>query len=143
MRLPAEITLRIALLGSLAAMGTAAAQNAPGTAKDIAAGGLRHAHLGGIVSVPAIRERLQSHTVEVLMIGRLDYLQLESASSLIAPVATDARSFSGGTRQYVVVANAARDYYRLAGPPPNRLAGSGLAAAPAESNLADRGKERY
>jgi hypothetical protein len=52
-------------------------------------------------SVTAIRERLQSHTVELLMLSIPDYLELES-SRLVTPHLTDTRG-SQGERLYSYV----------------------------------------
>jgi ABC-type phosphate/phosphonate transport system substrate-binding protein len=57
-------------------------------------------------SVAEIRERLESHSVELVTMGVPDYLELES-SNLLAPVLTDSRSSQGGALySYVLVVNA-------------------------------------
>jgi phosphonate transport system substrate-binding protein len=46
-------------------------------------------------SVTEIRERLESHSVELVVMGITDYLELES-SRLVVPVLTDSRNAQGG-----------------------------------------------
>lgn len=56
-------------------------------------------------SVTQIRERLQSHSVELVMLSVTEYLELES-SRLIVPVLTDVRSGQGGALySYVLLVN--------------------------------------
>ncbi|MGA2267746.1 MAG: PhnD/SsuA/transferrin family substrate-binding protein [Bryobacteraceae bacterium] len=56
-------------------------------------------------SVTEIRQRLESHSAELVMLGVTDYLELES-SGLIVPVLTDARSAQGGAfYSYVLLVN--------------------------------------
>lgn len=66
-------------------------------------------------SVAEIRERLQSHSVELLTVGALDYLQLESGN-LVTPALTDARSAQGGAPySYVMLVNGASAATSVAG----------------------------
>jgi phosphonate transport system substrate-binding protein len=53
-------------------------------------------------SVAEIRERLRSHSVELLSLGFRDYLELES-SNLIVPVLTDSRTTGGALYSYVLL----------------------------------------
>jgi phosphonate transport system substrate-binding protein len=56
-------------------------------------------------SVTEIRARLQSNSVELIMMGVIDYLELES-SRLMVPVMTDARTSQGSAfYSYVLVVN--------------------------------------
>ena len=56
-------------------------------------------------SVAEIRKRLQSHSVELAIIGISEFLELES-SNLIVPVLTDARTSQGGALySYVLLVN--------------------------------------
>jgi phosphonate transport system substrate-binding protein len=56
-------------------------------------------------SVAEIRERLESHSVELVMMGVTDYLQLES-SRLVVPLLTDSRSAQGGALySYLLLVN--------------------------------------
>jgi len=55
-------------------------------------------------SVTEIKERLRSHSVDLLMVGARDYLELES-SNLILPVLTDSRSPGGALYSYVLPVN--------------------------------------
>ncbi|MGO9896412.1 MAG: phosphate/phosphite/phosphonate ABC transporter substrate-binding protein [Bryobacteraceae bacterium] len=57
-------------------------------------------------SVTEIRERLRSHSVELVTMGAVDYLDLESGN-LVVPVLTDARSSQGGALySYVLLVNS-------------------------------------
>jgi phosphonate transport system substrate-binding protein len=56
-------------------------------------------------SVAQIRERLESHSVELVMMGITDYLELES-SRLVVPLLTDSRSAQGGALySYLLLVN--------------------------------------
>jgi phosphonate transport system substrate-binding protein len=56
-------------------------------------------------SVAEIRERLESHSVELVMMGITDYLELES-SRLVVPLLTDSRSARGGALySYLLLVN--------------------------------------
>src|ERR1035437_5382024 len=56
-------------------------------------------------SVAEIRARLESHSVELVMLGITDYLELES-SRLVVPVLTDSRSAHGGALySYLLLVN--------------------------------------
>jgi phosphonate transport system substrate-binding protein len=66
-------------------------------------------------SAAAIRERLQSHSVELVMMGLVDYMQLEN-SNLVVPVLTDARTSQGAAPySYVVVVNPSSGATSIAG----------------------------
>jgi phosphonate transport system substrate-binding protein len=53
-------------------------------------------------SVAEIRERLRSHSVELVTLSTRDYLELES-SNLVAPLLTDARTSAGVLYSYVLL----------------------------------------
>jgi phosphonate transport system substrate-binding protein len=56
-------------------------------------------------SMTEIKERLQSHSVELVMMGITDYLELEG-SRMVEPVLTDARNWQGGALySYVLLVN--------------------------------------
>jgi phosphonate transport system substrate-binding protein len=55
-------------------------------------------------SIQEIRERLQNHSVDVLLMGASDYLELES-SRLMVPVLADARGSEGTAYSYVLLVN--------------------------------------
>jgi len=66
-------------------------------------------------SVKEIRERLESHSVELVTMGMLDYLELES-SRLIVPVLTDARtSQRGALYSYLLLVNPSSGVTSIAG----------------------------
>jgi phosphonate transport system substrate-binding protein len=66
-------------------------------------------------SAAEMKERLESHSVDLLMMGMLDYVELEG-SNLAAPVLTDARSAQGAAPySYVLVANPSSGATSLAG----------------------------
>ncbi|MGA1995447.1 MAG: PhnD/SsuA/transferrin family substrate-binding protein, partial [Bryobacteraceae bacterium] len=151
-----NITLRIALLGWMVALGPAVAQqNASAGATGIEAHRLRHARLYGVSSkqelnhvnqddasaalkvwfdlmgrekgfildskvdvvdsVREIRERLQSHTVDLLVLDVPGYLELES-SRLIVPVLTHARGArEGALYSYVLLVNPSSAATTIAG----------------------------
>ena len=65
--------------------------------------------------VTEIRERLESHSVELITLGMLDYLELES-SRLIVPVLTDARTSQGGALySYLLLVNPSSGVTAIAG----------------------------
>ncbi len=66
-------------------------------------------------SVAEIKERLQSHSVEMAVLGVSDYLELES-SRLVEPVLTDSRTSQGGALySYVLLINPSSGATTMAG----------------------------
>jgi phosphonate transport system substrate-binding protein len=66
-------------------------------------------------SVTEIRERLQNRSVELITMGTLDYVELES-SNLVVPVLTDARSLQGGALySYVLLVNSSSPATSISG----------------------------
>jgi phosphonate transport system substrate-binding protein len=66
-------------------------------------------------SVAEIRERLQSHSVELITMGTLDFVDLES-SNLVVPMLTDARTAQGSELySYVLLVNPASLATSIAG----------------------------
>jgi ABC-type phosphate/phosphonate transport system substrate-binding protein len=61
-----------------------------------------------------IRERLRSHSVELVTMGIHEYLELE-ASNLVVPVLTDTRTGGGALYSYVLLVNPASGLTSVAG----------------------------
>jgi ABC-type phosphate/phosphonate transport system substrate-binding protein len=65
-------------------------------------------------SAAEIRERLQSHSVELVTMGVRDYLELESGH-LVVPVLTDARTGGAALYSYVLLVNPSSGATSVAG----------------------------